>query len=172
MLSNNRKFLRTIAIAAVLMEVMMPVAMAEQDDGERSNKYMTTAANAKWKAECGACHVNYPPNLLPAKSWRVLMSGLDKHFGSDASLDAATAREISGFLEQNAGSEMFASQMFVSRGKPVLRITETRWFRNKHDEVSQRDWDSPKVKSPANCTACHAQAERGDFNEDNVRIPN
>jgi hypothetical protein len=46
MLSNNRKFLRTITIAAVLMEVMMPVAMAEQDDGERSNKYMTTAANA------------------------------------------------------------------------------------------------------------------------------
>ncbi len=35
------------------------------------------------------------------------MSGLDKHFGSDASLDAATAREISGFLEQNAGGEKF-----------------------------------------------------------------
>jgi hypothetical protein len=100
------------------------------------------------------------------------MSGLDKHFGSDASLDAATASEISGFLEQNAGSEIFASQIFISRDKPVLRITETRWFRNKHDEVSQRDWDNPRVKSPANCTACHAQAERGDFNEDSVRIPN
>jgi nitrate/TMAO reductase-like tetraheme cytochrome c subunit len=171
MLSNNRKFLRTISVAALLMEVMMPVAMADQDDREHSNKYMTTATTAKWKEECGACHVKYPPNLLPAKSWRALMSGLDKHFGSDASLDAATASEISGFLEQNAGSENFASQMFASWGKPVLRITETRWFRNKHDEVSQRDWDNPKVKSPSNCTACHAQAERGDFNEDSVRIP-
>jgi Dihaem cytochrome c len=116
--------------------------------------------------------VAYPPNLLPAESWRALMSGLDKHFGSDASLDAATAREISSFLEQNAGGEKFASQMFVSRGKPQLRITETRWFRNKHDEVSQRDWDNPKVKSPANCTACHAQAESGNYSEHSVRIPN
>jgi len=27
------------------------------------------------------------------------------------------------------------------------------------------------VGSPANCVACHADAERGDFNEDKVRIP-
>jgi nitrate/TMAO reductase-like tetraheme cytochrome c subunit len=167
MLLNYRKFSLTLTVAALLAEVMMPVAMAEEDHDEEGSKYVLTATNAKWKAECGACHVAYPPNLLPAESWRALMSGLDKHFGSDASLDAATAREISGFLEQNAGSEISAS-----RGKPVLRITETRWFRNKHDEVSQRDWDNPKVKSPANCTACHTQAENGNYNEDSIRIPN
>lgn len=167
MLFNNRKFLRTIAIAAVLVEVMMPVAMAEEDHDKEGGKYVSTVTNAKWKNECGACHVAYPPRLLPAESWRALMSGLDKHFGSDASLDAATAREITDYLVQNAGGEKFAS-----RGKPVLRITETRWFRNKHDEVSQRDWDNPKVKSPANCTACHTQAENGNYNEDSVRIPN
>ncbi len=172
MLFDYRKSRRTIAIAVLLMEVMMPVAMAEDDHDEGGSKYVSTVTNAKWKAECGACHVAYPPNLLPAESWRALMSGLDKHFGSDASLDAATAREIGNFLEQNAGGEKFASQMFVSRGKPQLRITETRWFRNKHDEVSQRDWDNPKVKSPANCTACHTQAENGDYSERNVRIPN
>jgi hypothetical protein len=167
MLFDYRKSRRAIAIAVLLMEVMMPVAMAEEDHDEEGSKYVSTVTNAKWKAECGACHVNYPPDLLPAESWRALMSGLDKHFGSDASLDAATASEISGFLEQHAGSEIFSTW-----GQPVLRITETRWFRNKHDEVSQRDWDNPRVKSPANCTACHAQAERGDFNEDSVRIPN
>jgi nitrate/TMAO reductase-like tetraheme cytochrome c subunit len=172
MLLNYRKFSLTLTVAALLAEVMMPVAMAEEDHDEEGSKYVFTATNAKWKAECGACHVAYPPNLLPAESWRALMSGLDKHFGSDASLDAATAREISSFLEQNAGGGKFASQMSVSRSKPVLRITETRWFRNKHDEVSQRDWDNPKVKSPANCTACHGQAESGNYSEHSVRIPN
>jgi nitrate/TMAO reductase-like tetraheme cytochrome c subunit len=167
MLLNYRKFSLTLTVAALLAEVMMPVAMAEEDHDEERSKYVFTATNAKWKAECGACHVAYPPNLLPAESWRALMSGLDKHFGSDASLDAATAREISSFLEQNAGGEKFASWR-----KPQLRITETRWFRNKHDEVSQRDWDNPKVKSPANCTACHTQAESGNYSEHSVRIPN
>jgi hypothetical protein len=166
MLLDYRKYSRAFAVVVLLMEVMMPVAMAEDDD-EGSGKYMVTATNAKWKNECSACHVAYPPNLLPAESWRALMSGLDKHFGSDASLDAVSAREIGNFLEQNAGGAKFASW-----GKPVLRITETRWFRNKHDEVSQRDWNNPKVKSPANCTACHTRAESGNYSEHDVTIPN
>ena len=29
---------------------------------------MHAAANAKWKAECGSCHIAYPPELLPASS--------------------------------------------------------------------------------------------------------
>jgi cytochrome c553 len=167
MLFDYRKFLRTIAISALLVEVMMPVAMAEEDHDEDGRKYVPTVTNAKWKAECGACHVAYPPRLLPAESWRALMSGLDKHFGSDASLDAPAAREITDYLAQNAGGKKF-----VSWEKPQLRITETSWFRNKHDEVSQRDWDNPKVKSQANCTACHAQAENGGYSERNVKIPN
>jgi hypothetical protein len=162
---NYRKFSMTLTVAALLAEVMMPVAMAGEFEDE--GKYVSTVANVKWKNECGACHVAYPPRLLPAESWRALMSGLDKHFGSDASLDAPAAREITDYLVQNAGGEKFAS-----RGKPQLRITETRWFRHEHDEVSQRDWNNPKVKSPANCTACHRQAENGDYSEHNVRIPN
>ena len=47
-----------------------------------------TGSNAKWKAECGSCHVAYPAQLLPATSWQRLMKGLDKHFGTDASVDA------------------------------------------------------------------------------------
>ena len=61
------------------------------------------ATNPTWQAECSTCHVAYPPRLLPRESWRAVMSGLDKHFGSDASLDPATAREIGTFLDQNAG---------------------------------------------------------------------
>lgn len=124
-----------------------------------------TATDPTWKAECGSCHVAYPPALLPAASWRALMAGLDKHFGTDASLDPASAARITTFLERNAGRERGAS------AKAALRITETRWFRHEHDEVPAYVWKSAKVKSPSNCAACHAGAERGDFSEDNVQIP-
>jgi hypothetical protein len=94
------------------------------------------------------------------------MSGLDKHFGSDASLTAAESKEISLFLVENAGEDRNSSSK-----KPLLRITQTNWFLNEHDEVSKRTWKNPKVKSPANCSACHADAESGDFDEDSIRIP-
>jgi nitrate/TMAO reductase-like tetraheme cytochrome c subunit len=94
------------------------------------------------------------------------MSGLDKHFGTDASLDAATAAEILLFLENNASQRKPDLAQ-----KPQLRITETRWFISKHDEVSGRTWKNPKVKSAANCAACHTQAESGDYSERNIRIP-
>lgn len=123
------------------------------------------AGNPSWKAECGSCHIAYPPSLLPAESWRAMMAGLDKHFGVDASVDAKTAKEIGAFLEQNAGRSRGTS------AKPTLRITETRWFLREHDEVSAAVWKSPKVKTPANCAACHTGAEQGNFDEHSVRLP-
>ena len=138
---------------------------ARADDDEDTGKH-PAVANAKWASECGACHVAFPPRLLPAASWRAVMSGLDNHFGDNASLDAKSAQEIGAFLERNAGSSRHASP-----GKPVLRITETRWFKREHDEVSARTWKNPKVKSAANCAACHTQAEKGNYSEHNIRIP-
>ena len=40
----------------------------------------------KWRTECSSCHIAYPARALPAASWKKIMSGLDKHFGVDASL--------------------------------------------------------------------------------------
>jgi hypothetical protein len=122
--------------------------------------------NPTVKAECGSCHIAYPPSLLPASSWRALMAGLDKHFGTDASLDPQTSATITASLVQNAGRERSWS------AQPMLRISATRWFVHEHDEVPGSVWKSPQVKSPSNCGACHSNAEQGDFSEHNVRIPN
>jgi len=124
-----------------------------------------TATDPTWKSECGSCHIAYPPQLLPASSWRALMSGLDKHFGSDASLDPQTAAGIAAFLEKNAGRDRSLSRT------PALRITETRWFMHEHDEVPDRVWKNPQVKSAANCTACHVDGDKGDYDEHSIRIP-
>lgn len=166
MLSNVKNLTRMFAAALLIMGATMSVAhisdaRADDDEGQRQ-----TVTNAKWVSECGACHVAYPARYLPAESWRAIMAGLDKHFGSNASLDAESAKEITVFLEKNA-----STKKHEVTSKPLLRITETRWFKSEHREVSERTWKNPKVKSRANCGACHTGAESGDFSEDNVKIP-
>jgi len=124
-------------------------------------------SNATYRAECGSCHIAYPAQLLPRESWQALMAGLPQHFGSDASVDVKTAKEIETYLTTNASRRVGALN-----AKPPLRITETRWFKHEHDEVPSRAWQSAAVKSPSNCGACHPGAERGDFSEHAVRVPN
>jgi hypothetical protein len=131
---------------------------------------------AIWRAECSSCHMAYPPGLLPERSWRKMMAELDKHFGQNASLDAAATKTILDYLVENSAerSTHRRAARFL-RAVPAtatpLRITENAYFIREHDEVSPDVWKLPKVGSPANCNACHADAERGDFSERNVRIP-
>lgn len=146
----------------ILITAILAATTAQASGGHETY----SATNPKWRAECSSCHVAYPARLLPAASWKAMMGGLDKHFGTDATMDAATTAEVLAFLEKNA------SRREPPLGtKPQLRITETRWFQNEHDEVPARLWKDPRVKSAANCAACHTKADTGDFNEHNIRLP-
>lgn len=162
MLTAQKNLFRLFAVA-VLLAGLLPAAQADDDDDD---EHMPAVKNVLYQKECGSCHIAFPPRLLPATSWRAVMSGLDKHFGTDASMDAKSTQEIGAFLEQNAGHNRRSTG-----GTPLLRITETRWFVHEHDEVSDRVWKNPKVKSPANCSACHPKAEQGNFDEHGIRIP-
>ncbi len=122
-------------------------------------------SNAKWKSECGSCHVAYPAQLLPAASWQRLMKGLDRHFGTDASVDASAAAEIGAFLEKYAGGKRGIA------GETTLRVSETAWFLREHRKVDAATWKSPAVKSAANCAACHTGTDNGDYRERGIRIP-
>ncbi len=164
MLLNLQNAFRLFVAVVFLSFGMMSVAHAEHDDDD--GEHMPAVKNAAWQTECGSCHVAFPPRLLPAESWRAMMAGLDKHFGSDASLDTATTMEIGTFLEKNAGRNRQASS-----GKPILRITETRWFLHEHDEVPEATWKNAKIKNAANCAACHTLAESGNYSERGIRIP-
>ncbi len=127
---------------------------------------VTAHASPKYQAECAACHIAYPPGMLPAASWRRLTAGLDKHFGVDASLDAASTAEIADWLQSHAGRDKRVSQ------EPSQdRISKSRWFVRQHDEVGASVWKRKAIGSPSNCGACHAGAAKGLFNEDDVRIP-
>lgn len=108
----------------------------------------------------------YPPGLLSEKSWQNVMSSLNKHFGTDASLDAKDQKEISVWLQKNA-----ATKQKYNVVAPENRITKTSWFIRKHDEIKADVWKRAGVKSPANCGACHTTAAEGIFSEKNISIP-
>jgi Dihaem cytochrome c len=119
-----------------------------------------------YKAECAACHIAYPPGLLPAASWQRLMTQLPNHFGTDASLDAATVTALSTWLTANAAQGRRAAPPPAED-----RITRSAWFIRKHDDVPAATWKRPSIRSASNCMACHTGADQGDFNEHRVRIP-
>jgi mono/diheme cytochrome c family protein len=121
---------------------------------------------AAYTQECASCHTAYPPGMLPARSWQRVMSGLDKHYGTDASLDAATLQQISTWLQAHAGT-----YKRVREEPPQDRITRSAWFERKHRKVDPAVWSHASVKSAANCAACHTGADRGEYDDDNLRYP-
>lgn len=133
-------------------------------DGARR---MPAAVPPAYTQECAACHTAYPPALLPARSWQRIMSGLDQHYGTDASLDAATVQQLSQWLQTHAAT----SSRVGEAPPPQDRITRSIWFERKHHEIEPAVWRLPSVKSAANCAACHSGADRGDFNDDRLRLP-
>jgi nitrate/TMAO reductase-like tetraheme cytochrome c subunit len=140
----------------------------------RADDHHSYPLSASYREECGSCHVAYPPALMSAASWQAVMNGLERHFGSDASIEPAKAREIRQFLAANS-AQRAKYESYDANGRPALRITEGAWFQRKHrdghDGITAAVWRLPSVKSPANCGACHRQAEQGDFSESGIRIP-
>ncbi|MCP3661805.1 MAG: cytochrome C [Gammaproteobacteria bacterium] len=176
-------------VAVTLSTVLMAAAgMAMSDDDDhvmdsvRSWFDLTALGIAPiesklYMEECGSCHFPYHPGLLPAISWEKVMTGLDDHFGENAEIDAGDLATIQNFLLNNAAgrvnyglpNKLMASQ----RGHPApIRVTEMRYFVYEHSELPRKVvQDNPQVKSFSNCDSCHTKAKRGDFDDDDVRIP-
>ncbi|MBL8429455.1 MAG: diheme cytochrome c [Dechloromonas sp.] len=121
---------------------------------------------ASYKAECSSCHMAFQPALLTANDWRKTMNGLKDHFGTDATVDMPKQQEITSFLERNAGD----ISKLGSAGEPP-RITQTARFIRKHREIPVKYWKDPRIKSAANCEACHRGAAEGNYSERDILIP-
>lgn len=170
-------FKRKILQLSVLFGAIFATGYLLADDHEGGgSRSLAPVSHPKWQAECASCHMSYHPGLLPERSWRKLMGGLDKHFGENASLDKVTQQEIMQFLVANSadhnGSRRSAkiASSIPAQAAP-MRVTETAYFQGKHDEISPAVWKRAKIGSQSNCIACHSGAEKGNFSEDNVRIP-
>ena len=159
-MAKNRYLPRLQALTlAALLGLASITAWAQSSAGLKG-------APAVFNTECTSCHIGYAPGLTGEANWRGIMGGLDKHFGVDASIDEKSRQTISAWLNSHAAKDsQYAS------ASPEFRISKSNWFVRQHDEVSNKVWKRASIKSPANCGACHGGADKGDFDEDRVRIP-
>ncbi len=123
-----------------------------------------------FQAECGSCHVAFPPQLLGANDWRRVMRSLDKHYGDNASLDEKTRQLLEDFHIRNAGGTKVSAGVTASKAE-LPRLTKTKWFVREHREVPRALWTHAQVKTPANCTACHSKAAEGSYREREIVMP-
>jgi cytochrome c553 len=148
--------MKTLALAIALCTTLPAFA----DSGRKS-----APLTPQYVAECGSCHVAYPPALLGKAEWQKTMARLDRHFGTDASVDAATRHGLESYLERHARDSK------VTRAAAEPRITRSSWFLREHDEVPQQAWKDPRVNTAANCSACHGGADKGRYAEAEIAIP-
>ena len=121
--------------------------------------------------ECGECHMAFQPQMLPQRSWIAIMGKLNNHFGEDASLDKITIKHIEKYLINNSADAGWWSGKFmrgIKDNAAPIHITKTPYWLHKHDddELPKQIWNNPKIKTKANCLACHPRAMQGDYDDD------
>ena len=82
---------------------------------------MPSDAPKSYEAECASCHMAFPPGLMNQKNWQSIMTGLSKHFGTDASIDAKLQTEITNWLIKNSAIKQKYSAM-----APDNRMTKSQ----------------------------------------------
>ncbi len=159
--------MRIFLLAAALSTVALPAA---------SDEPFPPVTSETVKKECAECHVLFRPQMLPKKSWNVIMGGLSKHFGEDASLDGMILKEVRDYhvahaadVEDHKNARKFLEG--VDLNNPPLKVTDTPRFIEKHEEIPDAAFAHKAVKSKARCDACHLGTRDGDFGDDNVQLP-
>ena len=122
--------------------------------------------------ECSDCHEIYHPSLLPAASWRKLITHLDEHFGEDASLDHHTAGNIARYLYQFSAekwnTEAANRLRIVDKANP-FQITATPYWQYRHANIDNKIFSA--IGGKGRCSACHNDAATGLFADAKIELP-
>lgn len=153
-----------LALAAAVAFIVAGAGMLAV---QAQNAPTPNAGKDAFNAECGACHMPFQPEFLPARSWQALMGNLSKHFGENAKLDAATTTAITDYLVSRAADTVNNRQALqgLSPQDVPLRITETPSWIREHRRVTAEVVARPEIKSKANCVACHRRAKLGIYED-------
>ena len=133
----------------------------------------TDPVQAAFQAECGACHMPFQPQFLPARSWELVMANLSKHFKENASLDKPTTDLITQYLVTHSADAVNYRRALrgLSPTDTPQRITESAWWPDEHSRVTDAMIAQPNIKSRANCVACHPDARRASYDRAIVPRP-
>jgi hypothetical protein len=165
-------------LGAVFLLLLGWLALEYSFAGDRAGRPEVAAVeNALYRAECGSCHLAYPPGLLPSRSWAKLMSGLADHFGENAEMPEESRVALQDYLtSQGADRVDYRRSRKIAASIPVqeipLRISDTPYFRHEHGE--QRVVKVAKTGQQvalSRCEQCHPRAEQGSFQEHELRLP-
>jgi hypothetical protein len=172
----KQSYYLTILLICILSAPVLASEGREGNSRGKGSSILGPVTNSAYLKECGACHFAFQPQLLPRRSWEKIMGTLDNHFGDSATLDEATRTGILDYLVNNSAeksSSRLSGKLLASIGKSdaPLRITDTGYFKRKHDEVRAAVFKRKSIGTASNCVACHLTAEKGDFDEHKVKIP-
>jgi hypothetical protein len=151
----------TTVLVAAMLGLSAPASAESSDVGPNTS--------AEYVKECGACHFPYQPGFLPVRSWRRVMAGLGEHFGDNAELKAGERESITAYLV--AGAADFAanarSREVMATLRPdeaPLRVTGVLYVGGIHGGfLDPKFLGTPRVKTLADCAACHPRAAEGRF---------
>lgn len=134
--------------------------------------------NQLYIKECGSCHFPYQAGLLPANAWNKMMTNLENHFNSDASLNEADLQTLSKYLNDNSAEKNMqykrSSRIVSSLAKNQIpdSISTTPYMIKKHEDIRKDLITQNEVKGLFNCIACHKTADKGIYGERDINIPN
>jgi cytochrome b len=148
------------------------------DDYAALRSQAASSANASmaaaWRGECGSCHLAYPPELLPRRSWLRMLETQQSHFGEDLGLSTKTRDALSAIVRAEGARPHWAGSMIqasVVEGDAPQRISETRFWRERHGHLDPRRFSVAPVSGRHDCEACHADAASAIFSPRMIHLP-
>ena len=171
-----RAFLCLVVSLAALPAVAANDVFHKEAPGSMNG--FLAATDPIYVKECGACHFAYSPGLLPARSWELHMSRLEKHFGESIVLSEPVRATVLRYLTENAAdrSPYNGSKVLMERVAPdatPYRLTDVPLYREMHriilEVISIKT--RVKVRTLTNCNACHQWAPEGSFGTQELFVP-
>ena len=107
-----------------------------------------------------------------------MMTNLENHFNSDASLNEADLQTLTKYLNDNSAEK---NMQYKRSNRIVLSIpasqipdsiSTTPYMIKKHEDIRKNLITQNEVKGLFNCIACHKTADIGIYGERDINIPN
>ncbi len=144
----------------------------------KNKQDVAPATNELYLKECGSCHFAYQAGLLPANAWNKMMSNLENHFNSDATLSDEDLKTLTKYLNDNSAEKNMQykrSNRIVSSIKKNQipdSISTTPYMIQKHKDIRKDLITQKEVIGIFNCIACHKTADKGYYGDKDIVIPN
>lgn len=144
---------------------------------ETKNNGVSAVKFQQYNELCGTCHFAYQPGLLPAISWESIINKPDDHFGQKITMTNIQTRTMRRYLLDNSAGHVnddISNKILQSlKYNPVpVRITKTSYFMSKHNSINNKvNNGTTKNKVIGQCSYCHQDARKGDYNKHAIHIP-